>query len=82
MNDSGNAACRIPGGHPEAFFEAFANVYSSAYDDMIWRVVGGDRDPRSTIYPNVYDGLEGVRFIEQTIASSKANSVWLPLAAR
>jgi predicted dehydrogenase len=82
MNDSGNAACRIPGGHPEAFFEAFANVYSSVYDDMIWRAGGGDRDPRSTIYPNVYDGLEGVRFIEQTIASSNANSVWLPLSAR
>ncbi|MDA0806658.1 MAG: Gfo/Idh/MocA family oxidoreductase [Planctomycetota bacterium] len=81
MNDSGNAACRIPAGHPEAFFEAFANVYSAAYDDMIWRAGGGDRDPRSTIYPNVYDGLEGVRFIEQTVASSNANSVWLPMSA-
>src|SRR5690606_18966038 len=26
MNDSGKAACRLPAGHPEAFFEAFANV--------------------------------------------------------
>ncbi len=32
MNDSGRAACRLPSGHPEAFFEAFANIYRSAYD--------------------------------------------------
>ena len=28
------AACRLPGGHPEAFFEAFANVYRDAFADM------------------------------------------------
>ena len=27
MNDAGKAACRLPSGHPEAFFEAFANIY-------------------------------------------------------
>ncbi|MDA1163805.1 MAG: Gfo/Idh/MocA family oxidoreductase [Planctomycetota bacterium] len=80
MNDAGNAACRIPGGHPEAFFEAFANVYASAYDDIIWRNSGGVRDVHATVYPNVYDGLEGVRFVEQTVASSKAGNVWLPLS--
>ena len=80
MNDAGNAACRIPGGHPEAFFEAFANVYASAYDDIIWRNSGGVRDVQATVYPNVYDGLEGVRFVEQTVASSKAGNVWLPLS--
>ena len=35
MNDAGKAACRLPSGHPEAFFEAFANVYRAAYDDMV-----------------------------------------------
>ena len=37
MNASGAAACRLPSGHPEAFFEAFANVYRAAYDDMALR---------------------------------------------
>ena len=27
LTDVGKAACRLPSGHPEAFFEAFANVY-------------------------------------------------------
>ncbi len=30
MNDYGRGACRLPSGHPEAFFEAFANIYASA----------------------------------------------------
>ena len=37
MNAAGNAASRLPGGHPEAFFEAFANVYRFAYDNMALR---------------------------------------------
>ena len=40
MNDAGKAACRLPSGHPEAFFEAFANVYRAAYDDMAARATG------------------------------------------
>jgi len=80
MNAAGSAACRIPAGHPEAFFEAFANVYSAAFDDMIARGLGKQIDQRNTLYPNVYDGLEGVRFIEQTVASSNENGVWLPLS--
>ena len=40
MNDAGKAACRLPSGHPEAFFEAFANVYRAAYDNMILRATG------------------------------------------
>ena len=47
MNDAGKAACRLPSGHPEAFFEAFANIYRAAYDDMALRATGqevrGDR---------------------------------------
>ena len=40
MNESGKAACRLPAGHPEAFFEAFANVYRAAYDNMVLRAAG------------------------------------------
>ena len=33
-----------------------------------------------TVYPNVHDGVEGMHFIEQAVASSQANGAWLPLA--
>ncbi len=79
MNQSGISACRLPAGHPEAFFEAFANVYTAAFDDMVERAAGESRDARNTVYPNVYDGVEGVRFIEQCVASSQEGSVWKPM---
>lgn len=79
MNDSGAAACRLPSGHPEAFFEAFANVYRSAYDAMAHRALGNDIEKVDTIYPNVHDGVEGMYFIQQCVSSSAENGAWLPL---
>ena len=79
MNASGAAACRLPSGHPEAFFEAFANVYRFAYDAMVARATGQAFEKKDTIYPNVYDGAEGMYFIQQCVASSQENGAWLPL---
>ncbi len=79
MNDAGKAACRLPSGHPEAFFEAFANVYRAAYDDMAKRALGQPFEKKDTVYPNVQDGTEGMYFIEQCVASSQQNGAWLPL---
>jgi predicted dehydrogenase len=79
MNDAGKAACRLPGGHPEAFFEAFANVYRAAYDAMVARAAGEKFAQVDTIYPNVNDGVEGMYFIQQAVASSRENGAWLPL---
>ncbi len=78
MNESGQAACRLPSGHPEAFFEAFANVYRSAYDSIVQRSIGEAFETKNTVYPNVYDGAEGMYFIQQCVASSHENGVWLP----
>jgi predicted dehydrogenase len=80
MNDSGKGACRLPSGHPEAFFEAFANIYRSAYDHMVLAAEKKTFPTVDTIYPNVYDGLEGMYFLQQTVASSAAGGAWMPLA--
>lgn len=79
MNDSGKASCRLPAGHPEAFFEAFANVYRSAFDNMVLRASGQPFEAVNTIYPNVNDGVEGMYFIQQCVASNQENGSWLPL---
>ena len=73
------ASCRLPSGHPEAFFEAFANVYRSAFDAMELAGTGKPFERVNTIYPNICDGVEGMYFIEQSVASSKADGAWLPL---
>lgn len=74
------AATRIPSGHPEGYLEAFANIYRDAYDAMILRAEGKPFEKVHTIYPNVYDGVEGMYFIQQCVASSRANGAWMPLA--
>jgi predicted dehydrogenase len=73
------AATRIPSGHPEGYLEAFANIYRSAYDAMVERAEGKKFERVNTVYPNVNDGVEGMYFIEQCVASSKQNGAWLPL---
>lgn len=79
MNASGSRVCRVPSGHPEGFFEAFANIYTAAFDDMALRAQGQAFERRDTIYPNVYDGIEGMYFIQQCVASSEQDAAWLPL---
>ncbi len=70
------AACRLPGGHPEAFFEAFANVYASAIDDMLRVDAGETLDRKNTIYPSVYDGRDTVRFMDRCLQSNQHESAW------
>ena len=80
MNEAGKAACRIPSGHPEGFFEGFANVYRAAYDAIVAKMTGGKFEAKDTVYPNVYDGVDGMNFIQQSVASSRQNGAWLPMA--
>ena len=70
------AACRLPGGHPEAFFEAFANVYRDAFVDMRKCAAGENFDSKSSLYPSVYDGRDGVRFMTRCLQSVDDNSSW------
>src|SRR3989454_5298060 len=79
MTDNGKASCRLPSGHPEAFLEAFANVYTAAYADMAARAGGKKVDASKSLYPNVADGVDGMNFITQCVASSHRDGAWLPL---
>jgi predicted dehydrogenase len=72
-------ACRLPSGHPEGYFEAFANIYTAAFEDMAKRAAGKAFDGAKTLYPNVADGVDGMNFITQCVASSKQNGHWLTL---
>ena len=72
-------SCRIPAGHPEAFLEAFANVYRTAYLDMIKRASGEKVNDANSLYPNVADGVDGMNFITQCVKSSAEDASWLSL---
>lgn len=73
------AATRLPPGHPEGFYEAFANVYRSAFEVIrSWRG-GRSAGPGGTLAPTVHDGVRGLCFIDAALRSKGA---WVALDVR
>lgn len=70
---------RLPFGHPEAFIEAFANVYLAAAEAISDHLSGSYPREGGYDFPTVDDGVEGMAFIEAAVKSSKANSAWTAL---
>ncbi|MBE7537292.1 MAG: Gfo/Idh/MocA family oxidoreductase [Opitutaceae bacterium] len=67
---------RTPFGHPEAFIEAFANVYLAAAEAIEDQVSG--RKPRKSYdFPTIDDGVEGMAFIETAVKSAKKGARWV-----
>lgn len=69
-------ATRLPFGHPEAFFEAFANVYVNIADTIRASILGEEPDALALDFPTVEDGLRGMLFIETALKSSAAQEKW------
>ncbi|MEM7798033.1 MAG: Gfo/Idh/MocA family oxidoreductase [Chloroflexota bacterium] len=69
-------ATHIPPGHPEAFFEAFGNVFMNATDTIRARLEGREPTELELDFPNVYDGARGVKFIEKVVESSRSTQKW------
>ncbi|WP_240705120.1 Gfo/Idh/MocA family protein [Pacificoceanicola onchidii] len=76
--DAGLRVTRTPGGHPEGYLEGFATLYSEAAA-LVRHVRDGTALPVGHHVPGIDDGLDGMRFISASIASSAANGVWTPL---
>ena len=64
-------ASRLPPGHPEAFNEAFANVYGNALRTIAARKAGDEPDPLDLDFPTVEDGARGVHFILTALESGR-----------
>lgn len=69
-------ATRLPSGHPEAFFEAMANIYHNFADTVRAAIAHQRPDPLAKDFPNVDDGLRGMLFLETLVASAKSNRKW------
>ncbi|UWR23324.1 Gfo/Idh/MocA family protein [Sulfitobacter sp. S190] len=78
---AGDAAARlsrIPPGHPEGYLEGFANIYSEAAEAITAAQDGKSAAPE-VVYPDIYDGLRGVEFVDACVRSSKRNGAWVTL---
>ena len=68
--------CRTPGGHPEGYLEAFANIYKNFALTLIACL--NDEQPTEIMldFPTESDGVRGMAFIENVVASSQSNIKW------
>ena len=71
-----NNITRIPAGHPEGYLEGFANIYSDVSKKLFALINKQKYDPSNDCYPTIYDGVEGMKFIETVLESSNNNCKW------
>jgi predicted dehydrogenase len=62
---------RLPSGHPEAFLEAFANIYVNAGRTIAAHIAGETPGAFDTDFPTVQDGAVGVHFILTALESGR-----------
>ena len=67
---------RLPSGHPEAFFEAMANIYLNFSDAVRASILKTKPQPQALDFPKVEDGLRGMLFLQTLLASAKSNQKW------
>jgi predicted dehydrogenase len=77
--EASQAVSRIPGGHPEGYLEGFATIYREAADAI--RAVQGGADHASAlgVLPGIAAGMDGMRFIDACVRSSKNDAAWTAL---
>ena len=75
VSDTAKRFTRLPFGHPEAFIEAFANIYREAAR-AVEAEVSGQPPPKDLDFPTVDDGVKGMAFITAAVQSAKKGGVW------
>ena len=67
---------RLGAGHPEGYFEAFANLYRNFCNVLMARKQGRTPDPLD-VFPTVVDGARGIKFVFDCVKSSKQGATWV-----
>jgi len=79
MYPRAQALSRVPSGHPEGYFECFANIYSTFLTALGKKKAGEPLAKDDLDFPTVEEGIRGVKFIEKCVESSKKGAVWVKL---
>jgi predicted dehydrogenase len=75
LSAAARRSTRVAIGHPEGYFEAFANLYSEAAAAIVARRTGQAPDP-AIDFPTVLDGARGVKFVEAAVESGRNGGRW------
>ena len=76
VSDLSIQSSRVAAGHPEGFFEAFANIYTEFADSIQANLKKNKKD---LVHPTVNDGVMGIKFIFAAKKSSNLNSKWIKI---
>jgi predicted dehydrogenase len=72
--------CRTPGGHPEGYLEAFGNIYRNFALTVSARLDGKEPSKENLDFPRVDEGIRGMAFIDNVVASSQSSHKWTEYA--
>ncbi len=70
---------RIPSGHPEGLYVAFANIYKVWITSVLKTINGEQLSDYDYDFPSVDDGIAGVKFTHACVESSKNDAAWVEL---
>lgn len=67
---------RTPGGHPEGYLEAFGNLYRNFALTLSAKINNEEPKPEWLDFPGIEEGIRGMAFIENVVASNQSNKKW------
>jgi predicted dehydrogenase len=76
LSDAAKHNTRVPGGHPEGYLEAFANIYRNFAQTLSAKIHGTTPTEAMLDFPRVEDGVRGMTFIDSVVASSQSDQKW------
>jgi predicted dehydrogenase len=79
MSPRAQGLSRLPSGHPEGYFEGFANIYSTFITALAKKLRGEALTADDLDFPGVNEAVQGVRYIEKCVESSAKGSIWLDM---
>ena len=79
MSPRAQALSRLPSGHPEGYFEGFANIYSTFITALAKKLRGEPLTGDDLDFPSVDEAVQGVRYIEKCVESSAKGAIWVNL---
>ena len=68
-------------GHPEGFFESFANIYTEVAEAILAKSEGRPYTKAELSFPDASDGARGVAFVESAMRSFASGGVWTGVEA-
>ncbi len=74
MDSLAAANTRTPGGHPEGYLEAFANIYRNFTLTLMARINGTDPRPEWLDFPGADEGVRGMQFIDSVVRAGTSDA--------